>query len=118
MKPTVTIPPRVLRLADQLGFDPETLAAAILDGASVSVDWSLSTGAHPLDFGMEPEALRVSAQLDRMTAAQREALTADSDKTPQAVLTDRDRIRHGLRTNDDETDSDSEVDSDAADWWK
>ncbi len=103
MNASVPIPARVLRLAEQLGWDPETLASSILDHGSRMVDRNIAVGAHPLDIGIDDNEIDISAELDRLTTAERKALTAgeDSQDTPQEEIAERDRIRRGLRSNDD-----------------
>jgi hypothetical protein len=77
--PTIPITPSILRMAAQLGQDPETLAAGILHHAARVVDWNLATGCHPLCFATDGDDLAgfdLTAAMDRLTPRQIEGLDA------------------------------------------
>ena len=98
--PVITLTRRTLRLARQLGRDPETLAEQLLDMAVMQVDWNLANQCHPL-AGNLADSYNPTFELDRMTVAQIERLEEDTGEVAQRFLFKRHCRSLGLRVNDD-----------------
>ena len=98
--PCITLTRRTLRLAEQLGRDPETLAEQLLDMAAMQVDWNLANQCHPL-AGNIAGNYNPTSEMDRMTVAQIERLEADTGEVAQRYLFTRHCHALGIRVNDD-----------------
>lgn len=80
----MNITPRALRLASQLGFDPETLAAQALDMGLRTIDFNLAHDCHPFDCAAV-EGFDISSTMDSMSPRALAKLESDGDRA-QAVL--------------------------------